>query len=230
MLQQATNDAERCFVYGAALGHYASDYVSHNLMVPDLIRKFSFANIIIHPIHEGLLEAHVITEFPNTEDRAQQALNILLPEDPNYNPKLVDMVKNAISMSNQPIDVEGEIRYLDNAIDTFYDDLFVFEDIYKPIAAFVTAVTDMSGEMHWFDDTFDTAEDMSNNWIAKGQYEPHGFTKIFEAERGIFFYGLIRVPTMGDWDDRGEQVLSIIRISILAILIAIIIFILKFIF
>lgn len=119
---RADHPEERCFVYGVAF-HMVDDDDSHNNFVAERIETYKIHNYVIHPIVEGQVEAYIIETYPETYDRAIHSMDILFPESPNYNPRLLEMVR--LSLGETQTSVENEAKMLHNSIGAFYSEAFV---------------------------------------------------------------------------------------------------------
>ncbi|MCD6139170.1 MAG: zinc dependent phospholipase C family protein [Deltaproteobacteria bacterium] len=199
-LRYASNDAERCFVYGMA-AHEVMDYVSHNYFVPGYIKSTMLPNAIIHPVVEGIVEANVIKQHPKLYERVTHDMDILFRENPGSNPRLLKIVEKALG-EYTPIDVEENARRLDAAIGGFYEEAFVnpgtgtLGTIYKSLANVFGGVEVNVDE--WKMRNFREMEYIFNNWQQRYTLSPHGFEELMksEKERIIMLLSLVSVSIL----------------------------------
>lgn len=219
MMPLIRDDRDYCFVMGIIGNHYAGDIVSHSRilgtrpdslsgMIPLSILKYGAKNVNIHPVREFILEEWVVTNYPHLKNRAESALDILRSDKPNFNPHLLYMVKTALA--NENINVEEDIKTLDNLVGSFYKDLFVVDELHSMLAPVVAASAN-SGENEFFvREAVKMANFLHTQPNERNEYEPHGFTALTLADKTVKFGGLL--PEVPNPQDATQFLLNLIRI------------------
>jgi len=188
---RADHPEERCFAYGVAT-HLVQDDVSHNIYIPESIKKYNIPNNIIHPFMEAIPESHIINLYPVTYQRAIHSMDILFLESPNYNPRLLQMVKDALGPT-APLDAEKEARNLAYALGGFYDQAFKNPDMsflgkFWSSAAFVLSKTTSYDAMKpLMVESVDKTDEIFLHWDARFTLSPHGFESLKAADNSINF-------------------------------------------
>jgi hypothetical protein len=187
LFEQAGDVIEyKCFAYGAST-HNIQDTISHNYFVVEKILEYFVPNWLIHPIVEGIVEAHVIVNHPEITYMTAHSMDMLFEEG---NEEYLEMVQNAIGPATV-FDVRTKSYELSTMLGSFYQDAFspkkenIFYTLWNVLARPIAAVTTVDDAEIWLDLSSDYTESVFNNWNLRLDLTvtPHGSERLAEADK-----------------------------------------------
>jgi len=176
----------KCFCYGIST-HEIQDTIAHNYFVVEKIEEFYVPNWIIHPIVEGAVEAHVITEHPELSYLTAHSMDMLFePGNEIY----LDIVQDSIGPTSV-FNIRKNAYELSTMLGSFYTDAFspkeenVFYSIWNFLAPPIAYVTNIDDAEYWLKTSSDYTENVYNNWALRldKNVTPHGSERLAEADR-----------------------------------------------
>jgi hypothetical protein len=173
--------------------HEIADAVSHNYWIPRRIATAGIHNNVIHPVSEGVVEAHIIDTNPGIFQRTETSLDIV-----ERDPKIAEIVYEAIKSSSPDSTVTKEAvksyyRALKTALgdpQTIYGQLFRVRGGYEGISKVVAGTTSIRGAQPYLQQSIDDtvmifqAENWNMRW-SQPYVEPSGFPAIRTANSRI---------------------------------------------
>jgi hypothetical protein len=192
---QALTDDEKCFAYGIA-SHLIADSIAHTQAVPAGIRASKLPNWVAHPMLEKKYDSYLTLKNPGLMSSTAHMMDAM------YGPKgerYIQMIQNAIG-ANSDIDVKANLIQLDTALggnSSFYSSQFapqgqsfIFK-LYPYIDKFTNFLAPIIGSTNsvkmnnYYDESEQAILNTFNNWGARYELSPHGFTELSAANQDI---------------------------------------------
>jgi hypothetical protein len=189
LFAQAKTTDEMCFVYGVA-EHEIADSITHTEFVPSLITSYGLSNWVIHPLAEKKYDTIIVAEHPELIEETTHMLDIMFTSKGD---RYVEMIENALG-ENREMDVKSEIVRLGYALGSFYDTLYrpqgssALFKLYPTLDKFTNAIQPVLGMSNagkadaYFRKVVEQTSNIYNNWGARYQVSPHGFTELRNAD------------------------------------------------
>jgi hypothetical protein len=184
VMNQARNDAERCFAYGIGLGHLVTDSVYHEVLIPEKISdSLVGVNYIVHPIIEASEEVAIIKHNSIEFEKSKNSLRIMLE-----NPRYCEMMTKAIG-NNIEFNCMEEVNRLNFYLGgDFYSGAYkgtertniVMYYIYKAGSSFGSFSSYQEADF-WTTKASQGMDYYAKNWQERVKLSPDGFEKLNEA-------------------------------------------------
>jgi hypothetical protein len=203
VMAQALTDDEKCFAWGIA-SHLIADTISHTEAVPAGIQESKLPNWIAHPLLEKKFDSYLVTKHPELINSTAHMMDALYGTKGD---RYIQMVQNAMG-ENLNIDVKSEFIKLSYSLNTFYNGQFrpqgqswIFKT-YPYIDGFTNWMAPYIGSTNSvkMDDYYNQAKESTlntfDNWGARYQLSPHGFTELSAADSLIGYSPIIIVGAL----------------------------------
>lgn len=192
VMQQARTQDEICFAYGIA-SHLIADSVSHNMAVPDSIKKTKIPNWVLHPLLEQKYDSVIRSQDKTLADRTSHMMDALKT---SRGERYINMMQVALG-ENTGIDVKSEMYKLALSLDSkdFYDEQYapsggtIIFKLYPYVADFTELIYPIVGNIRagdisrYYDRTEELMMNSYSNWGSRYQVSPHGFFALAEADQ-----------------------------------------------
>ena len=192
IMAQALTDDEKCFSYGIS-AHLILDGIAHTENVPEGIRKSKLPNWIAHPLLEKKMDSYLVLKHPELLESTPHMMDALFgPKGDRY----VEMIEKAMG-TNSNIKVKDELVKLSYALNTFYEGQFVPQGqswifkVYPAIDKFTNFLAPVIGSTNsanmdnYYEKSEESILNTFNNFGARYQISPHGFTELSAANKSI---------------------------------------------
>lgn len=193
LMAEAIKDNEKCFAWGVG-AHLIQDSISHTQAVPLAIEEEGVKNWMLHPLLEKRYDSELVSRNPKLLDSTPRMMDALSsPEGDRY----VEMIENALG-EDSSVNVRETLNQLRIALGSFYEtqyqkpgtatgDTWIFE-AYNSIDKFTNFINPYigavsSGNMdYYYKKSKRETDSVFNNWGARYQISPHGFTELKAAD------------------------------------------------
>lgn len=195
MIQSAaTSDAEHCYAYGIALGHYIPDSFSHNFLIPDSIKTWKQQNFYWHLLTEGRITSGVMKDNSQEYKEMQNALDIMFEDR-----RLMEITQYAVG-TDFPFSVEEGTLALQSALGKNWIDVYrVPEDnwigkyLWPTLSSIISSVSNYDDAKPYFEQSLRLADKMGNDISLFNQCDneacplyPHGFEELQKANSEVY--------------------------------------------